>query len=96
MRRGSGTDQRVCGENLRYDGGLNALELVVLKTQGVFSQSINPRRWCVKSVLEAYPDIDELLEEVFNTLDLETLQKLNADVAVKRLCHPTMSPAITR
>lgn len=33
-------------------------------------------------VLDAYPEIETLLNDVFATLDLVTLQTLNADVAV--------------
>jgi osmoprotectant transport system substrate-binding protein len=64
------------------DGGLNALGLVVLEDSRGVQPVYQPAPVVRESVLETYPDIDGLLEEVFNTLDLETLQKLNADVAV--------------
>jgi osmoprotectant transport system substrate-binding protein len=38
-----------------------------------------------ESVLEAHPEIEALLNEVFATLDMITLQTLNADVAVNGL-----------
>jgi osmoprotectant transport system substrate-binding protein len=36
-----------------------------------------------ESVLKTYPKIRTLLAPVFKALDLQTLQRLNADVAVK-------------
>ena len=38
-----------------------------------------------EEVLEAYPQMEALLNDIFATLDLVTLQKLNADVAVNGL-----------
>jgi len=35
-----------------------------------------------QAVLDAYPQIPELLSPVFEALDLETLQRLNGEVAV--------------
>ena len=67
------------------DGGLNALGLVVLEdTRGV-QPVYQPAPVVRESVLEAYPDIEPLLEEVFSTLDEVTLQELNANVAVNGL-----------
>lgn len=67
------------------DGGLNALGLVVLEdTQGV-QPVYQPAPVVRESVLEAYPNIEPLLEEVFSTLDEVTLQELNANVAVNGL-----------
>lgn len=64
------------------DGGLQALGLVVLEdtlgVQPVYQPAPVAREW----VLEAYPEIEAALETVFDTLDLATLQRLNADVAV--------------
>ncbi|HAA86150.1 MAG TPA: ABC transporter substrate-binding protein, partial [Kosmotogaceae bacterium] len=36
-----------------------------------------------KSVIDEYPEIEELLKPVFLSLDLETLQMLNASIAVE-------------
>ncbi|MBP5981241.1 MAG: ABC transporter substrate-binding protein [Halomonas sp.] len=67
------------------DGGLSALGLVVLEdTQGV-QPVYQPAPVVRESVLEAYPNIEPLLEEVFSTLDEVTLQELNANVAVNGL-----------
>ncbi|SHL94877.1 glycine betaine ABC transporter substrate-binding protein OsmF [Vreelandella subglaciescola] len=64
------------------DGGLQALGLVVLEdtlgVQPIYQPAPVAREW----VLEAYPEIETALETVFDTLDLATLQRLNADVAV--------------
>ncbi|MCA1771925.1 MAG: ABC transporter substrate-binding protein [Halomonas sp.] len=64
------------------DGGLNALGLVVLEDSRGVQPVYQPAPVVRESVLESYPDIEAVLGEVFDTLDLETLQKLNADVAV--------------
>ncbi|MEL7614779.1 ABC transporter substrate-binding protein [Vreelandella titanicae] len=67
------------------DGGLSALGLVVLEdTKGV-QPVYQPAPVVRESVLEAYPEIEALLNEVFTSLDLVTLQTLNADVAVNGL-----------
>lgn len=67
------------------DGGLTALGLVVLEdTKGV-QPVYQPAPVVRESVLEAYPEIETLLNEVFTSLDLVTLQTLNADIAVNGL-----------
>ncbi|WP_447926138.1 glycine betaine ABC transporter substrate-binding protein OsmF [Vreelandella sp. EE27] len=67
------------------DGGLNALGLVVLEdTKGV-QPIYQPAPVVRESVLATYPAMEEHLDAVFETLDLETLQRLNADVAVNGL-----------
>ena len=65
------------------DGGLNALDLVVLEdTRGV-QPIYQPAPVVRQEVLEAHPEMAELLEPLFQSLDLETLQQLNAQVAVE-------------
>ena len=67
------------------DGGLAALGLVVLEdTKGV-QPVYQPAPVVRESVLDAYPAIEPLLNDVFTSLDLVTLQALNADVAVNGL-----------
>ncbi|MGJ7456204.1 glycine betaine ABC transporter substrate-binding protein OsmF [Halomonas sp. MA07-2] len=67
------------------DGGLTALDLVVLEdTQGV-QPVYQPAPVVRAEVLEAYPEIESLLGPLFQALDLETLQRLNGDVAVNGL-----------
>lgn len=64
------------------DGGLNALGLKVLTdTKGV-QPVYQPAPIVRAEVLEEYPAIAEVLAPVFQSLDLETLQRLNGDVAV--------------
>ena len=65
------------------DGGVNALGLVVLEdTRGV--QPVYQPTPVVRSqVLDAYPAIADTLDPLFASLDLETLQTLNARVAVQ-------------
>ncbi|WP_434985580.1 glycine betaine ABC transporter substrate-binding protein OsmF [Vreelandella zhaodongensis] len=64
------------------DGGLSALGLVVLEDSKGVQPVYQPSPVVRAGVLEAYPQIESLLNDVFTTLDLVTLQTLNADVAV--------------
>ena len=65
------------------DGQLAALGLVVMTdTKGV--QAVyEPAPTVRKATLDAYPQIKELLDPVFASLTLETLQELNAKIAVE-------------
>jgi osmoprotectant transport system substrate-binding protein len=65
------------------DGQLAALGLVVLTdTKGV--QAVyEPAPTVRAAVLDKYPQIKDLLEPVFKSLSLETLQVLNAKIAVE-------------
>lgn len=65
------------------DGGLQALDLLVLEdTRGV-QPVYQPAPVVRADVLEAYPQISDILKPIFMALDLETLQRLNGDVAVQ-------------
>jgi osmoprotectant transport system substrate-binding protein len=65
------------------DGALSALGLVVLAdTKGV-QPVYEPTPIVRKEALAKYPGIAAALEPLFKSLDLETLQALNARVAVK-------------
>ncbi|RAR59052.1 osmoprotectant transport system substrate-binding protein [Onishia taeanensis] len=64
------------------DGGLNALDLHVLKDTLEVQPVYQPAPVVRQEVLDAYPQIPELLSPVFEALDLETLQRLNGEVAV--------------
>jgi osmoprotectant transport system substrate-binding protein len=64
------------------DGGLSALGLVVLEDSKGVQPVYQPAPVVREEVLNAYPEMEVLLNEVFATLDLVTLQELNADVAV--------------
>lgn len=65
------------------DGGLGALGLVVLEDTLGVQPVYQPAPVIRETVLEAHPEIETLLEPVFSALDLETLQRLNGQVAVK-------------
>ncbi len=64
------------------DGGLNALDLKVMDDTLGVQPVYQPAPIVRAEVLEAYPKIREVLEPIFETLDLETLQRLNGQVAV--------------
>ena len=65
------------------DGGVNALGLVVLEdTRGV-QPVYQPTPVVRAEVLDTYPEIADSLNPLFAQLDLETLQALNARVAVE-------------
>jgi len=64
------------------DGGLGALGLVVLEDTLGVQPVYQPAPVVRESVLAAHPEIETLLEPVFSALDLETLQRLNGEVAV--------------
>lgn len=64
------------------DGGLQALDLVVMDDTLGVQPVYQPAPVVREEVLESYPEIESLLEPVFQALDLETLQRLNGDVAV--------------
>lgn len=67
------------------DGGLTALDLVVLEDTLGVQPVYQPAPVVRADVLEAHPDIADLLGPLFEALDLETLQRLNSDVAVNGL-----------
>jgi osmoprotectant transport system substrate-binding protein len=67
------------------DGGLKALDLVVLEDTLGVQPVYQPAPVVRRRVLEAHPEIEALLEPLFAALDLETLQRLNGDVAVNGL-----------
>ena len=64
------------------DGGLSALDLQVLTDPLGVQPVYQPAPLVRAKVLEAYPAIEGLLAPVFAALDLEVLQRLNAEVAV--------------
>ncbi|MFG6160340.1 ABC transporter substrate-binding protein [Halomonas sp. 1390] len=64
------------------DGGLQALDLVVMDDTLGVQPVYQPAPVVREAVLDAHPEIASLLEPVFQALDKETLQRLNGDVAV--------------
>ncbi len=65
------------------DGALAALGLVVMSDPKGAQIVYAPAPVVRASVLEQYPRIEEVLEPVFASLDLATLQRLNAKIAVE-------------
>ncbi|MBY5985286.1 ABC transporter substrate-binding protein [Halomonas sp. DP5Y7-2] len=67
------------------DGGLQALDLVVMTdTKGV-QPVYQPAPVIRRAALDNHPEIAAALAPVFESLSLETLQRLNGDVAVNGL-----------
>lgn len=64
------------------DGALAALGLVVMEDSLGVQPVYEPAPIVREEVLEQYPEIESILAPVFQTLDLETLQSLNAQIAV--------------
>lgn len=64
------------------DGGLNALDLKVMEDTLSVQPVYQPAPIVRAEVLETYPEIREVLEPIFESLDLDTLQRLNGQVAV--------------
>ncbi|UYG09637.1 ABC transporter substrate-binding protein [Halomonas sp. M4R1S46] len=64
------------------DGGLKALDLVVMDDSLGVQPVYQPAPVVRQAVLEAHPTIESLLAPVFAALDRDTLQRLNGDVAV--------------
>ncbi|MFP4638373.1 MAG: ABC transporter substrate-binding protein [Spirochaetaceae bacterium] len=65
------------------DGNLGALDLVVLEDSRNVQPFYRPAPIVREEVLDEYSEIASLLEPVFESLDLETLQTLNASIAVE-------------
>lgn len=67
------------------DGALAALGLVVMRDSLGVQPVYEPAPIVRKAVLDEYPEIRTILEPVFRSLSLETLQGLNAKIAVDGL-----------
>ena len=65
------------------DGALAALGLVALEDENGAQVVYAPAPVIRQAVLERNPEIAKVLDPVFATLTLETLQKLNAEIAVE-------------
>ena len=78
------------------DGSLAALGLKVLEdTKGV-QPVYEPAPIVRETVLKKYPRIQAILEPVFSSLDLETLQTLNARIAVEGQMASTVADKYLR
>lgn len=64
------------------DGGIDALDLVVLEDTLGVQPVYQPAPVIRQPVLDEYPEIESILKPIFESLDLETLQRLNGEVAV--------------
>lgn len=64
------------------DGSLAALDLVVLKDPKGVQPVYQPAPTFRTSVIDKYPEIPGILDPVFESLTTETLQSLNAKIAV--------------
>ncbi|MBR9883129.1 MAG: ABC transporter substrate-binding protein, partial [Oceanospirillales bacterium] len=64
------------------DGAISAVGLVVMTDDKGVQPVYAPAPIIREEVLNAHPEIDELLKPVFESLDLETLQSLNARIAI--------------
>ena len=67
------------------DGALDQLNLIVLEDPKQIPPVYLPAPVIRKAVLDVYPEIRAILKPVFESLDLETLQTLNAKVAYEGL-----------
>ncbi|MCF7935175.1 MAG: ABC transporter substrate-binding protein [Synergistales bacterium] len=65
------------------DGALSALNLRVLEDNRNVQPVYEPAPLVRAETLEAYPQLEELFAPVFASLDLTTLQRLNAAIAVQ-------------
>lgn len=78
------------------DGAIAALNLVVLEDDRNVQPVYEPAPIVRKAVLEAYPRIPSLLDPVFASLDLKTLQRLNGKIVVEGLDPAKVAVAYLR
>ena len=65
------------------DGGIAILDLLVLEDTLGVQPVYEPAPIIRKEILEAYPEIADIMDPVFEKLDLVTLQTLNGKIAVE-------------
>jgi osmoprotectant transport system substrate-binding protein len=80
---GEGTDGVNAAMAYGTDGSLNAFGLVVLDDPRGAQPVYQPAPRVRGEIMDEYPEIADILNPVFRTLDLETLQTLNARIAVE-------------
>ncbi|MFO8064224.1 MAG: ABC transporter substrate-binding protein [Spirochaetia bacterium] len=78
-----GTDDVNAAMAYGTDGNLGALDLTVLEDSRNVQPYYLPAPIVRSEVLDEYPEIESILEPLFSSLDLETLQELNARIAVQ-------------
>lgn len=69
------------------DGSLPDLNLVVLKDPLSIPTVYEPSVIVRAEILEMYPEIKSIIEDVFKTLNLENLQMMNKNVIIDGLSH---------
>ncbi len=67
------------------DGALGAFNLVILGDPRGVQPVYEPAPRVRGEIFEQYPDIADILDPVFQSLDLETLQTLNTKIGVEGL-----------
>lgn len=67
------------------DGSLPELNLVVLEDPLSIPPVFEPAAVVREEIIEKYPEVKDIIEEVFDTLDLENLQMMNKRVIVDGL-----------
>jgi osmoprotectant transport system substrate-binding protein len=65
------------------DGGLAAFDLVILKDNKEANPIYAPAPRVRGAVISQYPELGDILNPVFESLSLETLQSLNEKTAVE-------------
>lgn len=78
------------------DGQLSALGLVVLDDTLGVQPVYQPAPLVREEVIEEYPEIQELLDPIFEGLDRETLQALNSAIAVEGRPAPQVAEEYLR
>ncbi len=80
---GEGTDGVNFAMAYGTDGPVSALGLIVLEDSKGVQPVYEPAPLVREEILEEFPEIEEILQPVFASLNLETLQRLNAAIALE-------------
>ncbi len=80
---GEGTDGVNFAMAYGTDGPVSALGLIVLEDSKGVQPVYEPAPLVREAILEEYPEIEEILQPVFASLNLETLQRMNAAIALE-------------
>jgi len=73
------------------DGAISALGFTVLEDPDGSQPVYAPTPVVRQAVLNAYPQLPELLDPIFKTLDTATLQRLNAQIAINGINAQTVA-----
>ncbi len=80
---GEGTDGVNFAMAYGTDGGLSVHNLIVLEDTKNIQPVYEPAPIVREEVLEKYPEIKTILEPIYESLDMKTLQKLNAEISTQ-------------